>query len=88
MAAITEEITALLRETEKVWDSQDTTRMRELWDTDDDEPYYLAGEQEDWFVGWDAFNAYLSPPPGAPQNPRIVLIRMVGSSSSSSSSSG
>jgi len=75
MSAITEEITALLRDTEKVWDSQDTTRMRELWDTDDDEPYYLAGEQEDWFVGWDAFNAYLSPPPGAPQITEAIRVR-------------
>jgi len=45
------EIEALLRQTEQAWDSQDTSRIKALWDTDDESPYYLAGEQEDWFVG-------------------------------------
>jgi hypothetical protein len=61
---ITAEITALLRETEALWDSQDTARLRELWDGDDTEPFYLAGEQDDWFVGWDQLNAYLAPKGG------------------------
>jgi hypothetical protein len=61
---ITAEITALLRETEKRWDTQDTASLKELWDTDDAEPFYLAGEQANWFVGWDQLNDYLNPNSG------------------------
>jgi hypothetical protein len=60
-ADITAEIEALLRETEEIWNSQDTARLRELWDRNDSEPFYLAGEQENWFIGWDELNAYLAP---------------------------
>lgn len=72
---ITAEITVVLRETETIWDSQNTARLRELWDTDDDSPYYLAGEQEDWFVGWDMINAYLAPPPGSPKITQAIRVR-------------
>ena len=58
---ITAEIEALLRETEEIWNSQDTARLRELWDRNDPEPFYLAGEQENWFIGWEQLNAYLAP---------------------------
>ena len=60
-ADITAEIEALLRETEEIWNSQDTARLRELWDRNDPEPFYLAGEQENWFIGWEQLNAYLAP---------------------------
>lgn len=58
---ITADITAVLRQTEERWNAQDTAGLRELWDRDDAEPYYLAGEQENWFIGWEAINAYLAP---------------------------
>ena len=61
---INAEITALLRETENRWDTQDTASLKELWDTDDAEPFYLAGEQANWFVGWDQLNDYLNPKSG------------------------
>jgi hypothetical protein len=61
VADITAEITALLRETENRWNAQDTAGLRELWDRADHEPYYLAGEQDNWFIGWDAINNYLAP---------------------------
>jgi len=60
-ADITAEITAVLRETERCWDSQDSASLKQLWDSDDPEPFYLAGEQPDWFAGWDELNAYLAP---------------------------
>jgi len=71
---ITAEITALLRETEKRWDSQDTASLKELWDTDDTEPFYLAGEQDNWFVGWDQLNAYLAPQ-GGPKITQAMRVR-------------
>lgn len=72
---ITVEIEALLRQTEAIWDSQDTAALRDLWDTDDSEPFYLAAEQDDWFVGWDAINAYLAPPPGTPKVTQAIRVR-------------
>lgn len=72
---ITAEIEDLLRETEAAWDSQDTTAVRDLWDTDDSNPFYLAAEQDDWFVGWDAINAYLAPPPGSPKVTEAIRVR-------------
>jgi len=71
---ITDEITALLRETESRWDSQDTASLKELWDMDDPEPFYLAGEQEDWFQGWDQLNAYLDPK-GGPKITEAIRVR-------------
>jgi len=71
---ITAEITALLRETEKRWDSQDTASLKELWDTDDTEPFYLAGEQDNWFAGWDQLNAYLAPQ-GGPKITQAMRVR-------------
>jgi len=72
--SITAEITALLRATEALWDSQDTKQLRELWDRDDSEPFYLAGEQDDWLVGWDALNAYLAPEKG-PKITQAIRVR-------------
>ena len=71
---ITAEITELLRETETLWDSQDTARLKELWDTDDSEPFYLAGEQDNWFVGWEQLNAYLDPK-GGPKVTQAIRVR-------------
>jgi hypothetical protein len=67
-------ITELLRETEVRWDSQDTARLKELWDTDDSEPFYLAGEQDNWFVGWEQLNAYLDPK-GGPKITQAIRVR-------------
>ena len=71
---VTTEITALLRETEKLWDTQDTALLRELWDQDDSEPFYLAGEQDDWLVGWEALNSYLAPKQG-PKITQAIRVR-------------
>jgi hypothetical protein len=71
---VTAEITELLRETERRWDSQDTASLKELWDTDDTNPFYLAGEQEDWFIGWDELNNYLAPV-GAPKITQAIRVR-------------
>jgi len=71
---VTAEITALLRETERRWDSQNTASLKELWDLDDTEPFYLAGEQDDWFAGWEQLNAYLDPK-GGPKITQAIRVR-------------
>ena len=58
---VTADIEALLHRTAEIWNSQDTAALRDLWDRDDPEPCYLAGEQDNWFVGWEALNRYLAP---------------------------
>jgi len=68
------EVTALLRRTEEYWNAQDTAGLRTLWDTDDPEPFYLAGEQEDWFAGWPALNGYLAPA-GQPKITEAIRVR-------------
>lgn len=68
------EVTDLLRRTEALWNAQDTPGLRALWDTDDPEPFYLAGEQADWFAGWDALNGYLAPA-GTPKITEAIRVR-------------
>jgi hypothetical protein len=58
---ITAAITTVLRETEKLWAAQDTAGMLALWDTDNEHPFYLAGEQEDFLIGWAQVREYLAP---------------------------
>ena len=71
---INAEITAVLRQTEQRWDSQNTASLKELWDTDDSEPFYLAGEQDNWFTGWEQLNAYLDPK-GGPKITQAIRVR-------------
>lgn len=58
------EIEQVFRQYESIWDSQDYGRLKECWDTDDPEPFYLAEEQADWRYGWDAVERYWVPAPG------------------------
>jgi hypothetical protein len=60
--ALTAEIDAFLNEYEAQWDLQDPSRLAELWDQDDDEPYYLAEEQAEWRIGWEQVMGYFDPP--------------------------
>ena len=53
------EIRSLLDDTEAAWNSQDWSNLRALWDSEDPNPFYLAGEQDDWFVSWPAVDDYL-----------------------------
>ena len=73
-AQLATEIEALLRETESLWDAQDTSGLMALWDTDDPEPFYLAGEQDNWFVGRDALKKYLDPI-GQPKVTQAIRVR-------------
>ena len=61
-----EAVRALVHETAERWNSQDFRTVLELWDTDEEVPFYLAEEQDDWFIGWEPLKAYLSPPLPSP----------------------
>lgn len=61
-----EAVKALVHETAERWNSQDYRTVLELWDADEEVPFYLAEEQEGWFIGWEPLKAYLSPPLPSP----------------------
>ena len=61
-----EAVKALVHETAERWNSQDYRTVLELWDPDEEVPFYLAEEQDDWFIGWEPLKAYLSPPLPSP----------------------
>ena len=54
-------IRAVVHETAERWNSQDFRTVLELWDQDEEVPFYLAEEQDDWFIGWEPLRGYLSP---------------------------
>jgi hypothetical protein len=64
MADLKNEIEDLFRHYEDAWNSQDYARLKEYWDEDDAEPFYLAEEQDDWKFGWPALEKYWVPVPG------------------------
>ena len=55
-------IKAFIHETAEVWNTQDFRKVLDLWDQDEEAPFYLAEEQERWFIGWEPLRAYLAPP--------------------------
>jgi ketosteroid isomerase-like protein len=71
-AATRAEIEAVIHATAEAWNSQDFRNVLALWDPDEPVPYYLAEEQDDWFIGWDALRGYLAP---AKPSPAVQGIR-------------
>ena len=61
-----EAVRALVHETADRWNSQDFRTVLELWDPDEEVPFYLAEEQDDWFIGWEPLKDYLDPPLPSP----------------------
>lgn len=59
--ALTAEIDAFLNEYEAQWDLQDPSQLAELWDQEDDQPFYLAEEQAEWRIGWKQVMGYFAP---------------------------
>jgi hypothetical protein len=64
MSDIQQEFEQLFRNYENIWNSQDYARLKEYWDEDDPDPFYLAEEQDDWRFGWPAVERYWEPTPG------------------------
>jgi hypothetical protein len=60
--ALTAEIDAALNNYEALWDRQNAAELIEMWDTDDDQPFYLAEEQDEWRIGWEQVKGYFDPP--------------------------
>ena len=59
-------VEAVIHDTAERWNSQDYSTVLKLWDNDEEVPFYLAEEQDDWFIGWEQLRAYLDPPRPSP----------------------
>ena len=56
------EIEAVLKRTEEIWNSQHFYRLRDVWDTDDPEPWYVPEEIATPFRSWPEIERYWGPP--------------------------
>lgn len=56
------EIEAVLRRTEEIWNSQHFYRLKDVWDADDPEPWYIPEEISTPFRSWPEIEQYWGPP--------------------------
>ena len=54
-------IDAVLKTTKDIWNSQDFHRLKEVWDADDPEPWYVPEEIEVPFYSWPELEKYWNP---------------------------
>jgi hypothetical protein len=52
------EIEEVMEETARIWNSQEFGKLRELWDTTDNEPWYIPEEIAEPFFTWDEIDRY------------------------------
>jgi hypothetical protein len=57
-------IDAVLQRTRDIWNSQEFARLKEVWDADDPEPWYVPEEIEAPFFSWPELEKYWNPNPG------------------------
>ena len=60
-SALWNEIDAVLRKTEEIWNSQHFFRLKDVWDADDPEPWYVPEEIETPFRTWPELEKYWGP---------------------------
>ena len=58
------EIIELINETKKIWDTQNYSDLKTLWDTDDKNPLYIPEERVDFPTDWKSLEKYWDPIPG------------------------
>jgi hypothetical protein len=56
-----EAIDTVLKTTRSIWNSQDFARLKEVWDADDPEPWYVPEEIETPFFSWPQLEKYWNP---------------------------
>ncbi len=54
-------INDVLNTTRDIWNSQDFSRLKEVWDADDPEPWYVPEEIEQPFFSWPQLEKYWNP---------------------------
>ena len=58
------EIIELINETKQIWDTQNYSDLKTLWDTDDKNPLYIPEERVDFPTDWKSLEKYWDPIPG------------------------
>ena len=58
------EIIELIKETKRIWDTQNYSDLKSLWDTDDENPIYIPEERVDFPTDWKSLERYWDPIPG------------------------
>jgi len=61
-AGLHADIEAVLRRTEEIWNSQHFYRLKDVWDADDPEPWYVPEEIATPFRSWPEIERYWGPP--------------------------
>ena len=61
---IESEIIELIKETKRIWDTQNYSDLKTLWDTDDENPIYIPEERVDFPTDWKSLDKYWDPIPG------------------------
>jgi len=56
-----DDIYAVLEQTREIWNSQDFARLKEVWDANDPEPWYVPEEIEQPFFSWAQLERYWNP---------------------------
>jgi len=76
-------VRAIIHATAEAWNSQDFSKVLELWDPAEATPFYLAEEQDDWFIGWDPLKNYLAPAQPSPavqgirEEMRDIMVKLI-----------
>lgn len=60
--AVHGQIEAVLRRTEEIWNSQHFYRLKDVWDADDPQPWYVPEEIVTPFRSWPEIERYWGPP--------------------------
>ena len=60
------EMTTLFAAYGDLWNTQNYSRLKELWDHDEERPFYLPEEQGDWRTGWASVEEYWAQDPERP----------------------
>jgi hypothetical protein len=51
----------VLNKTRDIWNSQEFSRLKEVWDASDPEPWYIPEEVEQPFFSWEQLEKYWNP---------------------------
>ena len=61
---IKSEILELIQETKRIWDTQNYSDLKSLWDPEDNNPLYVPEEKVDFPTDWNSLERYWNPVPG------------------------
>ncbi len=61
-ADVAEAIEALVLEWGRNWSNSDWNKIYQMWDPNEEAPYYLGEERQRWLIGREGLESYFNPP--------------------------